>query len=102
MDGSGGRYAQWNKSDRERQLQSHLYVELKKEIKLRTGCGEPEAGVEGAGEVSEDGQQAHTSSCKTHNPWGCVYSKLTVVNNTALCMWKLLREQFWRDLITRK
>ena len=75
-------------SDRERQVQSHLCVELKKEIKLRnrTGCGKPEAGVEGAGEVGEDGQQAHTSSSKTHNPWGCVYSKVTVVNNTVSCV----------------
>ena len=75
-------------SDIERQVQSHLYVELKKEIKLRnrTGCGKPEAGAEGAGGVGEDGRQAHTSSCKTRNPWGCVYGKATVVNNTVLCM----------------
>ena len=54
----------------------------KKSNSETTGCGEPEAGVEGEGEVGKDGQQAHTSSCKTHNPWGCVYSKVTVVINT--------------------
>ena len=36
--------------------------------------------------MGEEGQKAQTSSCKIHKPWGCMYSKVTVVNITVLCM----------------
>lgn len=58
------------------------------------GCG-------GWGEVGK-GQKLQTSSYKISKAWGCNIHIATIVNNTALHIWMLLRECILIVLITRK
>ena len=50
----------------------------------------------GRGEGGQNGwrwsKKAQTFSSILNKFWGCMYTKETVVNNTVLCFWKLLRE----------
>ena len=45
----------------------------------------------GVGEMGEGGQKVQTSSYRINKSWNVMCSVVTVVNNTVLYVWKLLR-----------
>ena len=92
MDGPWGHYAKWNKSDKERQILYELtYIWNLKKKNHQThryreqtdGCQRWGGGR--GGEMGEGGQRYKL-------PVISLDSMVTIVNNTELYIWKLLRE----------
>ena len=56
----------------------------------------------GVGKMGEGSQKVQTSSYKVNKSWDVIYSMVTIVNNTVLYIWRLLRDYILKVLITRK
>ena len=93
MNGPWGHYAKWNKSDRERQilyditymwkLKNNLSLDIEKRLMVARGR------EWALGEMGERGQKVQTWSYKISKSWGVRNSMVTIVNNTALHIWKI-------------
>ena len=93
LDGPWGYYAKWDKSDRETNtVQSHLYVESKKDRQTQRNRVDgwlPAVG--GCGKQGDIGQRAQTCRYKINSLGDLMYSMVIIANNTVSCTWMLLR-----------